>query len=190
MIKKIVLVITVSLLGLTVSGCANDGKLSTVTSASNKKSTGRVDKKSYSYTVRGKQYHVNSSVKKYSKVGIASWYGADFHGGKTANGERYNQYALTAAHKTLPLGSIVRVENLSNGKKVTVRINDRGPFIAGRIIDLSKAAAKKIDMHDDGITKVRVTLIKVASNGTSAQAASSDNKILADDDTNASQYTQ
>lgn len=116
---------------------------------------------SYSYEVRGKTYHVNNAIKHYSKVGQASWYGPGFHGKKTANGEIYNQNAMTAAHKTLPLGSVVEVKNLKNGKKITVRINDRGPFKPGRIIDLSHEGAKRIDMLNDGVVKVRVTLVKL-----------------------------
>jgi rare lipoprotein A len=88
--------------------------------------------------------------------GKASFYADRFHGRLTANGERFNMYALTAAHKSLPFGSIVKVTNLDNGKEVVVRINDRGPFIKGRVIDLSLEAAKEIDMIRDGVTKVRL----------------------------------
>jgi len=91
--------------------------------------------------------------------GVASWYGPNFHGHRTASGEIYNMYDYTAAHKTLPLGTYVRVINLENGKSVIVRINDRGPFKKGRIIDLSYAAAKKIDMIEKGIAKVRLEVI-------------------------------
>lgn len=95
--------------------------------------------------------------------GIASWYGGKFHGRQTANGERYNKNGISAAHKTLPFGTIVRVKNLRNGKTVEVRINDRGPFIKGRIIDLSKGAAKKIDMINDGIVPVELTILKMGN---------------------------
>lgn len=91
--------------------------------------------------------------------GIASWYGEDFHGKKTASGERYNMYDLTAAHRTLPLGSRVRVTNLDNGEEVVVRINDRGPFKKGRIIDLSYEAARRLDMIDEGTARVKLTLL-------------------------------
>jgi len=91
--------------------------------------------------------------------GIASWYGKDFHGKKTASGETYNMYNLTAAHRTLPLGSRVRVTNLDNGKKVVVRINDRGPFEKGRIIDLSYEAARQLDMLHKGTARVKLTLL-------------------------------
>ncbi len=91
--------------------------------------------------------------------GIASWYGPGFHGRRTASGEIYNMYAYTAAHRTLPLGTYVRVINLENGKSVVVRINDRGPFKKGRIIDLSYAAAKKIGMLEKGTARVRLEIL-------------------------------
>lgn len=90
------------------------------------------------------------------KEGKASYYADRFHGRLTANGERFNMHELTAAHKSLPFGSMVRVTNLSNGKKVLVRINDRGPYIKGRIIDLSLEAAKEIDLLKKGVTNVRI----------------------------------
>lgn len=91
--------------------------------------------------------------------GIASWYGPDFHAKKTSNGEVYNMYADTAAHKTLPMNTMVRVDNLENGKSVIVRINDRGPFVSGRIIDLSNKAAHDIGMVKKGTAKVKVTVL-------------------------------
>lgn len=91
------------------------------------------------------------------QVGQASWYGPGFHGRKTASGTRFNQYALTAAHRSLPLGTRARVTNLKNGKKVLVTINDRGPYYGGRIIDLSRAAAKQLAMN--GTAPVRIEAI-------------------------------
>lgn len=91
--------------------------------------------------------------------GIASWYGPKFHGRRTANGEIYNQNEFTAAHRTLPFNTLVRVENLSNGKSVVVRINDRGPYIGDRIIDLSRKAAHQIDMVDVGTTEVSLIIL-------------------------------
>ena len=91
--------------------------------------------------------------------GIASWYGPDFHAKKTSNGEIYNMYAMTAAHKTLPMNTVVRVDNLDNGRSTMVRINDRGPFVAGRIIDLSNKAAHEIDMVRKGTARVKVTVL-------------------------------
>lgn len=91
--------------------------------------------------------------------GLASWYGTDFHGKLTSNKEIYNMHDLTAAHKTLPFGTHVMVTNLNNGKSITVRINDRGPFVKGRVIDLSYAAAKALDMIGPGVVPVRIEVI-------------------------------
>jgi len=91
--------------------------------------------------------------------GIASWYGPDFHSKKTSNGEVYNMYDMTAAHKTLPMNTVVKVDNLENGKSIIVRINDRGPFVRGRIIDLSNKAAHEIDMVRRGTSKVKITVL-------------------------------
>ncbi len=93
------------------------------------------------------------------EYGMASYYGKDFHGRKTASGETFNMYDMTAAHKKLPFGTKVRVTNLKNGQSVVVRINDRGPFVHGRIIDLSYAAAKEIGLVEMGVTKVRVEVL-------------------------------
>ncbi len=93
------------------------------------------------------------------QTGIASWYGPGFHGKRTANGETYNQYALTAAHRSLPLGTRVIVTNIVSGQAVEVRINDRGPFVEGRIIDLSFAAAKRIGVYTPGTAPVRVEVL-------------------------------
>ncbi len=112
-----------------------------------------------SYEVFGKTYHVQPSSEGFTQRGIASWYGTKFHGNKTANGEVYNMYAMTAAHKTLPLPSYVEVTNLSNGKKIIVRVNDRGPFYQGRIIDLSYAAATKLGTLKSGTTNVEIKAI-------------------------------
>ncbi len=95
----------------------------------------------------------------WTQVGTASWYGLDFHGKRTASGEVYNMYDYTAAHKTLPFGTYVRVQNLDNGRSVVVRINDRGPFVKDRIIDLSYAAAKAIGMVGPGTARVRITVV-------------------------------
>ncbi|HCL04846.1 MAG TPA: septal ring lytic transglycosylase RlpA family lipoprotein [Chitinophagaceae bacterium] len=94
--------------------------------------------------------------RKITESGMASFYGAGdgYHGRKTANGETFNKNKLTAAHKTLPFGTVVKVKNLSNGQTVKVRINDRGPFVRGRIIDLSEKAAKKINMRQQGVAEV------------------------------------
>ena len=111
------------------------------------------------YRVGKTWYHPVSEASGYQERGIASWYGKKFHGRKTSSGETYNMYALTAAHKTLPLGTRLNVTNLNNNKTVSVRINDRGPFVRGRIIDLSYAAAKKIDMLGTGTAPVELVAL-------------------------------
>ena len=112
-----------------------------------------------SYSVFGVRYYPKIAKLKEEFRGIASWYGPNFHAKKTSNGETYDMYAMTAAHKTLPMNTMVRVDNLENGKSVIVRINDRGPFVAGRIIDLSNKAAHAIDMVKKGTAKVKVTVL-------------------------------
>ena len=97
--------------------------------------------------------------KGWTEKGIASWYGEPYHGRRTASGEVYDMHAMTAAHKTLPFGSVVRVERRDTGDDVKVRINDRGPFIEGRIIDLSFAAAKKVGLDVDGVAPVRIKVV-------------------------------
>lgn len=109
-----------------------------------------------SYAVLGKRYHVRDSAHGYVEEGHASYYGSKFHGRRTSNQEVYDMYAFSAAHKTLPLPSYVRVTNLANGKSVVVRVNDRGPFHAGRVIDLSYAAAAKLGFIKQGTAKVEV----------------------------------
>jgi rare lipoprotein A len=111
------------------------------------------------YEVLGKRYRVLPSASGYSERGVASWYGKKFHGRLTSNRETYNMYAMSAAHKTLPLPTYVRVRNLSNGRSVIVRVNDRGPFADDRIIDLSYAAAMRLDMLESGTGFVEVTAI-------------------------------
>jgi rare lipoprotein A len=107
------------------------------------------------YVIRGVKYYPRDDIA-YRQRGYASWYGPKFHGRLTANGERFNQYALTAAHKTLPLGSYVKVTNLENGRALILLINDRGPFVRGRIIDLSKRAAELLGVIKKGTAKVIV----------------------------------
>jgi rare lipoprotein A len=102
------------------------------------------------------------SVKKgATETGIASWYGHPYHGRKTANGETYDMNKLTAAHRTLPFGVVVEVENKKNKRRVDLRINDRGPFVNGRIIDVSREAAKRLDMIGPGIVPVKIKVIRV-----------------------------
>jgi len=108
------------------------------------------------YTVLGKTYYPMPDGKRYLATGTASWYGTKFHGQATANGEKYDLYGMSAAHKTLPLPSYVRVTNLDNNKSVILRVNDRGPFYSDRIIDLSFAAAKKLGYAEIGTARVKV----------------------------------
>ncbi|MGN7438393.1 MAG: septal ring lytic transglycosylase RlpA family protein [Alcanivorax sp.] len=114
------------------------------------------------YTIKGKRYYpaVNYG---YNETGIASWYGPNFHGKMTANGERFDENELTAAHKTLPLPSIVRVTNLENGRSLIVRVNDRGPYAHGRIIDMSKRSAELLGFQNKGVAKVRVQVLESES---------------------------
>ena len=112
------------------------------------------------YEVLGKRYRVLAESKGYQERGIASWYGTKFHGRKTSNGEVYNMYAMTAAHKTLPIPSYVRVTNLKNQRSVVLRVNDRGPFHENRIIDLSYTAAVKLGIQKTGTGFVEVTALE------------------------------
>lgn len=124
------------------------------------------------YTVFGKRYQVMDSAANFSEQGKASWYGTKFHGRKTSSSEIYDMYAMTAAHKHLPLPTYVRVTNLENDKSIIVKVNDRGPFVGERIIDLSLAAAQALDMVEQGTANVRVDGLSthIVSTNTSTQA--------------------
>ncbi|NWF66253.1 MAG: septal ring lytic transglycosylase RlpA family protein [Campylobacterales bacterium] len=111
------------------------------------------------YQINGKTYYPTFVEVGDVYDGIASWYGPDFNGKLTSNGEIYNMNSLTAAHKTFPMNTMVKVDNVENGKSTVVRINDRGPFVGDRIIDLSKAAAQTIGMHNKGLAKVKLTVL-------------------------------
>ena len=115
------------------------------------------------YEVNGRRYFVLSTSEGYLERGVASWYGPDFHGGRTATGDKYDMYAMTAAHTTLPLPCHVQVTNLANGRSVVVRVNDRGPFVANRLIDLSYAAARKLDMVRAGTALVEVRAVSASA---------------------------
>ena len=129
------------------------------------------------YKINGKWYYPAVDYQ-YDEIGYASWYGPAFHGKKTANGEIFDQNKISAAHKTLPLPSIVRVTNLENGKVLSdIRINDRGPFARGRIIDLSKAAAKELDFLKEGIARVRVEILEDESRKLASGSKNSVNKV-------------
>ena len=118
------------------------------------------------YTVLGQYYTPMLTAKGYEEHGEASWYGQKFHGHLTSNGEIYDMFSMTAAHKTLPLPSFVKVTNLDNQKIAIVRVNDRGPFHPGRVIDLSYAAAKKLDVLSTGVANVKVEIVYIDEDGT------------------------
>ncbi len=122
------------------------------------------------YRIKGQTYVPLPTAEGFSEVGLASWYGPGFHGRRTANGEIYDMYARTAAHKLLPLGTTVRVTNLENGREVVARINDRGPFVDGRIIDLSYALARDLAIVDRGVARVRIVAV-AGPNGGAAPVA-------------------
>ena len=128
-----------------------------------------------SYVVFGERYQVLDSADGFVERGVASWYGTKFHGQRTSSGETYNMHAMTAAHKSLPLPTYVQVTNLKNGRQLTLRVNDRGPFHDNRIIDLSYAAASKLDIiaHGTGLVEVRALSFPDAPRASSAQAPQS-----------------
>ena len=128
------------------------------------------------YQVRGINYKVLKSAQGFEQIGIASWYGNKFHGHLTSNGEIYDMYAMSAAHKNLPLPTYLKVTNLNNNKSVIVRVNDRGPFHQSRIIDLSYSAAYKLDMLKTGTTKVKITAITDFSSNAKKTIATVNNK--------------
>jgi len=113
------------------------------------------------YEINGRRYYPKAQPD-YDEIGLASWYGAAEHNRRTADGEVFDQYGLSAAHKTLPLPSIVEVTNLANGRRIRVRLNDRGPFVDGRLIDLSRGAAEKLGFGRQGVARVRVRYISPA----------------------------
>lgn len=128
-----------------------------------------------SYVVNGRRYHVRDSARGYVREGVASWYGRKFHGRRTSSGETYDMYTMSAAHRTLPLPTYVRVTNLDNGRSAVVRVNDRGPFVGDRLIDLSYAAATRLGFVGRGTTRVRVRALEpgepTAGSGTVAGGA-------------------
>lgn len=123
------------------------------------------------YTQFGKTYCPLISAEGFVETGIASWYGEDFHGRPTALGEPYNMYAMTAAHKTLPLPTRVRVTNLENGRSAELRVNDRGPFVDDRVIDLSYSAARELGVYRRGTARVRVEALEAGGSPAPSSAA-------------------
>jgi len=131
------------------------------------------------YTVLGKTYQVLPDSRGFTEEGIASWYGNKFHGRKTSNGEIYSMYGMTAAHKNLPIPSYVRVTNLDNGRQVVVRVNDRGPFHQGRVIDLTYAAASKLGFVKRGTAPVRVEAVGPGDQAGSANSSERASSVTA-----------
>ncbi|MDD6056022.1 MAG: septal ring lytic transglycosylase RlpA family protein [Helicobacter sp.] len=163
---KKVFILTLSIIALFFSACSNRANNITYSPDGKARDYGTPNTSTQSqnatmrpYQINGKWYYPTTVTLGESYDGIASWYGPKFHGKKTSNGETYNMNAHTAAHKTLPMNTIVRVTSKENGKSTIVRINDRGPFVAGRIIDLSNAAARDIEMLGKGLARVRVEVI-------------------------------
>ena len=124
------------------------------------------------YDVNGRRYQVLARADGYSERGVASWYGPDFHGRNTSSGERYDMYGMTAAHRTLPIPCYARITNLANGRSVVVRINDRGPFVANRIVDLSYSAAMRLDIVRTGTAFVELRTLDAGTAAQEAAAAS------------------
>lgn len=163
--------ISIALIGVMIAGCSTRGvkghssKKATTSSTKSYTSSGAKKDAAYvhptmrPYTVFGKRYYPTKVRVGEKFTGISSWYGPDFDGKATSSGEIYDMHALTAAHKTLPMNTIVKVTNRDNGKSVVVRINDRGPFVGTRIIDLSNKAAHQIDMVRKGTANVRLEII-------------------------------
>ena len=130
------------------------------------------------YTINDKTYYPTTVNVGDTASGTASWYGPNFHGKKTSNGETYNMNAMTAAHKTLPMNTMVKVTNLNNNRQTIVRINDRGPFVAGRVIDLSKAAANEIAMLGTGTAPVKLEIVGFSGQTTASVNNSSSNTAV------------
>lgn len=169
---------------LALSGCAQNGRLEALSGkssgeyfreskygtkasprvgvSSNKLAQANYVKLGKPYKVHGKWYYPRQKYTNYTQIGKASWYGSAFQGRLTANGEVYDMNALSAAHPTMPLPSYVRVTNLSNGSSIIVRVNDRGPYVSSRIIDLSKRAAELLNYKDNGLAQVKIQYIGLA----------------------------
>ncbi|MFZ5587441.1 MAG: septal ring lytic transglycosylase RlpA family protein [Thermodesulfobacteriota bacterium] len=131
-----------------------------------KETPGKLPATQRPYTISGQTYHPLPSAEGFSETGVASWYGPNFHGKRTSNGEVYDMEAMTAAHKLLPMDTWVEVRNLENGKRAVVRVNDRGPFVDGRVIDLSKAAARELGVLGRGTAQVEVVALGYKQAGT------------------------
>lgn len=143
--RKLIFLLVPALFGLSLSGCASKPA------------------EPGTYKVLGKTYKPLTKSEGFYERGIASWYGEDFHGKKTSNGETYDMYGRTCAHKTLPLGTRLRITNLDNNREVLARVNDRGPFVDGRVVDLTYTLAKELGMAEKGISHVLLEALDGAS---------------------------
>lgn len=146
-------------LGLAVLSSPVMAKEAKASKAKVVRTTVKVSKTSVSGQVKKVSYSPVSAKSTFSSSGVASYYGPGFHGRRTANGERFDMHAMTAAHRTLPFGTLVKVTNLSNGKSTVVRVNDRGPYVGNRVIDLSVAAAKEIGSTGSGTARVNLEVL-------------------------------
>lgn len=163
---------------LLLAGCASEPKEFTYANLPQEvkaiKADGGIYKVGNPYTVLGQSYIPREDYN-YSETGMASWYGDDFHNKRTANGETYNMRAITAAHRTLPLPSIVKVTNLENGRTIIARVNDRGPYVKNRIIDISEKGAEMLGYKNKGIAKVKVEILADESRAIKEAMLSKDN---------------
>ena len=157
-IKHFLLILTITALSSCATGTPELAGLSPQAQAEIIKNYGGIYKVGNPYQIAGRWYYPKEDYN-YSETGMASWYGEDFNGKMTANGERYNMNTLTAAHRTLPLPCIVKVTNLQNGRSIIARVNDRGPYVKDRIIDLSKHGAQLLGYMGQGTTKVKVEIL-------------------------------
>ena len=160
-------ILVIFLSALCLTGCATTGQdsVSEQPPGQAEKAVPKVEspppsKKASSYVVKGKRYFVKSDAAGHEEKGTASWYGKRFHGRRTSSGERYDMHAMTAAHKNLPISSLIQVTNLDNGLSTLVRVNDRGPFHGNRVLDLSYAAASQLNMVDKGSAKVTIQVVE------------------------------
>ena len=178
-IMRIKLKVLVLALIVMLSGCAHEPRDFQYENLSEEveaiKADGGYYKVGNPYKVLG-QYYTPKEDYSYSEVGIASWYGDDFHSKRTANGETYDMRAITAAHRTLPLPSIVKVTNLENGRSIVARVNDRGPYVKNRIIDVSQKGAELLGYRNKGTAKVRVEILEKESRAIKEAMLSKDNK--------------
>jgi rare lipoprotein A len=154
--KNVIIITSILLL---LAGCGGKTPVLSTPGKRQVKTTKRVKGTQRPYKIKGKTYYPLPSAEGFSQAGIASWYGKPFHGRKTSNGETYDMYSRTAAHKTLPMHTQLLVKNLDNGKEIVLRINDRGPFVRGRIIDLSYTGAKELGVLKKGTARVHISAL-------------------------------